>query len=104
MSKQSSRKWGCGCHPCDPFRHSRKKRSYPKNISPIRMMLKQSSLFSRAREYGIDFIAPTRADHKWQAKEQQGFDAGSLKTRLEQAENDLSDRARELELDSSHRS
>src|SRR5205814_5549121 len=23
---------------------------------------------------GIDLIAPTRADHKWQAKEQQGFD------------------------------
>jgi len=26
------------------------------------------------QEYGIDLIAPTRADHKWQAKEQQGFD------------------------------
>ena len=30
------------------------------------------------REYGIDLIAPTRADHKWQAKERQGFDAGSF--------------------------
>jgi len=30
------------------------------------------------REYGIDLIAPTRADHKWQAKEQQGFDASSF--------------------------
>lgn len=29
-------------------------------------------------EYGIDLIAPTRADHKWQAKERQGFDAGSF--------------------------
>lgn len=26
------------------------------------------------QQYGIDLIAPTRADHKWQAKEQQGFD------------------------------
>jgi transposase len=26
------------------------------------------------QEYGIDLIAPTRADHKWQGKEQQGFD------------------------------
>ncbi|MBO0794287.1 MAG: transposase, partial [Ktedonobacteraceae bacterium] len=30
------------------------------------------------REYRIDLIAPTRADHKWQAKERQGFDAGSF--------------------------
>ena len=30
------------------------------------------------RHYGIDLIAPTRADHKWQAKEHQGFDAGSF--------------------------
>jgi transposase len=28
--------------------------------------------------YGIDLIAPTRADNKWQAKEQQGFDAASF--------------------------
>ena len=27
---------------------------------------------------GIDLIAPTRADHKWQAKEQLGFDASSF--------------------------
>ena len=27
------------------------------------------------QQYGIDLLAPTRADHKWQAKEQQGFDA-----------------------------
>ena len=26
------------------------------------------------QQYGIDLIAPTRADYKWQAKEQQGFD------------------------------
>ena len=26
------------------------------------------------QQYGIDLIAPTRADHKWQAKDQQGFD------------------------------
>lgn len=30
------------------------------------------------QEYGIDLIAPTRADHKWQGKEQQGFDASSF--------------------------
>jgi transposase len=30
------------------------------------------------QQYGIDLIAPTRADHKWQAKEQQGFDAASF--------------------------
>jgi len=30
------------------------------------------------RDYGIDLIAPTRADHKWQAKEKQGFDACSF--------------------------
>jgi transposase len=30
------------------------------------------------QEYGIDLIAPTRADHKWQAKEKQGFDASSF--------------------------
>lgn len=29
-------------------------------------------------EYGIDLIAPTRNDHKWQAQEQQGFDANSF--------------------------
>jgi len=28
----------------------------------------------RKPEYGIDLIAPTRADHKWQAKERRGFD------------------------------
>ena len=31
-----------------------------------------------SQHYGIDLIAPTRADHKWQAKEGQGFDAGSF--------------------------
>jgi transposase len=30
------------------------------------------------QQYGIDLIAPTRADHKWQAKEQQGFDTSSF--------------------------
>jgi hypothetical protein len=30
------------------------------------------------QQYGIDLIAPTRADHKWQAKEQQGFDTPSF--------------------------
>jgi len=30
------------------------------------------------RDYGIELIAPTRADHKWQAQEQQGFDAASF--------------------------
>jgi transposase len=29
-------------------------------------------------DYGIDLIAPTRADNKWQAKEQEGFDAASF--------------------------
>lgn len=29
-------------------------------------------------DYGIDLIAPTRADHKWQGKENQGFDASSF--------------------------
>jgi transposase len=28
--------------------------------------------------YGIDLIAPTRADNKWQATEKQGFDASSF--------------------------
>jgi transposase len=26
------------------------------------------------QQYGIDLIAPTQADHKWQAKENEGFD------------------------------
>ncbi len=30
------------------------------------------------QEYGIELLAPTRADHKWQGKEQQGFDASSF--------------------------
>jgi len=30
------------------------------------------------QQYGIDLIAPTRADHKWQAKEKQGFDTKSF--------------------------
>jgi transposase len=30
------------------------------------------------QQYGIDLIAPTRADHKWQAKEKQGFDTTSF--------------------------
>jgi transposase len=30
------------------------------------------------QEYGIDLIAPTRADHKWQGRERQGFDASSF--------------------------
>jgi len=30
------------------------------------------------QQYGIDLIAPTRADHKWQGKEKQGFDASSF--------------------------
>ncbi len=35
----------------------------------------QAKPFVQSRqEYGIDLIAPTRADHKWQGKEKQGFD------------------------------
>jgi len=35
----------------------------------------QAKQFVQSRQqYGIDLIALTRADHKWQAKEQQGFD------------------------------
>lgn len=30
------------------------------------------------QEYGIELIAPTRADHKWQGKERLGFDASSF--------------------------
>jgi transposase len=30
------------------------------------------------QQYNIDLIAPTRADHKWQAKAKQGFDASSF--------------------------
>src|SRR2546429_4742471 len=30
------------------------------------------------QQYGIDLIAPTRADNKWQAKEKLGFDASSF--------------------------
>jgi transposase len=39
----------------------------------------ESKQFVQSRQdYGVDLIAPTRADHKWQAKERQGFDAGSF--------------------------
>jgi len=39
----------------------------------------ESKQFVQSRQdYGIDLIAPTRADHKWQAKEKQGFDASSF--------------------------
>ena len=30
------------------------------------------------QQYGMDLIAPTRADHKWQAKEKEGFAASSF--------------------------
>lgn len=30
------------------------------------------------QEYGIDLIAPTRADHKWQGQAKRGFDAASF--------------------------
>jgi transposase len=36
----------------------------------------EAKQFVQSRQaYGIDLIAPTRADHKWQGKEKQGFDA-----------------------------
>ena len=39
----------------------------------------ESKQFVQSRhDYGIDLIAPTRADHKWQAKAKQGFDASSF--------------------------
>src|SRR2546423_14118591 len=37
-----------------------------------------NSSFLNLTPMGIDLIAPTRADHKWQAKEQLGFDASSF--------------------------
>lgn len=40
----------------------------------------EAKQFTESRlQYGIDLIAPTRADNKWQAKEQQGFDAASFR-------------------------
>jgi transposase len=39
----------------------------------------EAKQFVQSRQmYGIDLIAPTRADNKWQAKEKQGFDASSF--------------------------
>ena len=39
----------------------------------------EAKQFVQSREeYGIELLAPTRADHKWQGKEQQGFDASSF--------------------------
>jgi len=39
----------------------------------------ESKQFVQSRQdYGIDLIAPTRTDNKWQAKEKQGFDASSF--------------------------
>lgn len=39
----------------------------------------EAKQFVESRQnYGIDLIAPTRSDHKWQAKEKQGFDASSF--------------------------
>jgi transposase len=39
----------------------------------------EAKQFVQSRQQdGIDLIAPTRADHKWQGKEKQGFDASSL--------------------------
>src|SRR2546430_17074719 len=30
------------------------------------------------QDYGIDLVGPTRADYKWQAQHQTGFDAGQF--------------------------
>ena len=39
----------------------------------------EAKQFLQSRDlYGIDVIAPTRADNKWQAKEKLGFDASSF--------------------------
>ena len=39
----------------------------------------ESKQFVQSRQnYGIDLLAPTRADHKWQAKEKHGFAASSF--------------------------
>ena len=39
----------------------------------------EAKQFVQSREeYGIELLAPTRADHKWQGKERQGFDASSF--------------------------
>jgi transposase len=39
----------------------------------------ESKQFVQSRQiYGIDLLAPTRADHQWQAKEKQGFAANSF--------------------------
>lgn len=39
----------------------------------------EAKQFVQSREeYGIELLAPTRADHKWQGKEQQGFDGSQF--------------------------
>ena len=39
----------------------------------------EAKQFVQSRQlYGIDLLAPTLADHKWQAQEKQGFDASSF--------------------------
>jgi transposase len=38
-------------------------------------MSTQSSCTGESRDYGIDLVGPTRADYRWQAKPQMGFEA-----------------------------
>ena len=54
-----------------------------KNLLPVEHLTDtnyaEAKQFVQSRQmYGIDLIAPTRADNKWQAKEKLGFDASSF--------------------------
>jgi hypothetical protein len=47
------------------------------------------------QDYEIDLVGPTRADYKWQAKPQTGFDAGQFQIDWQARTSDLPRRLHE---------
>ncbi len=64
--------------PFSSIKPSTKRMYSLQSTSPIPTKLKAKPFVQRQHLYGIDLIAPMRADKKWQAKEKQGFDASSF--------------------------
>jgi len=60
-------------------------------------------LHSSQQDYGVDLLGPTRADYKWQAKLQTGFDAAQFQIDWQVKARHLPARPYEYQLDTSPR-
>ncbi|HLZ56444.1 MAG TPA: hypothetical protein VKR06_05800 [Ktedonosporobacter sp.] len=85
----------CLGHLLGFFRHDHQKELLPRERLTDTNYAEASNFPRIRQEYGINLIAPTRADQKWQGQAKPGFDAASLEAGLGRTKSHLPSSERE---------